>query len=144
MINRRPRGNALTFALIVGAIMATVAFAATMLLPYASADLDDHLTQARLQSAADSALEEALANLNAGRSPEFSRRIDSAEVNVKKTSENADAMGLTFDCRAPGQSATSRDGEWKALATISLAKIARGVWRVRQYKRTTELLGRAY
>src|SRR5262249_50904460 len=124
--------------LVFAAVLATIAFAATILLPMGAQQLDAHHDSALAQSLADGALEEGLANLRAGQPVEFRREIAASgwtQVRELSDQRTADKIELLAEAQCSA-SRTAPDGkpcECRASIRASAVKDAKGVWRVRKY-----------
>jgi len=141
MRTRNVRGQALTMVLMIAAILATMAFAASALLPLGAEMLDDHEELALAQSFADSAIEEALANLHAGSSPEFSHDIDdqnvkgSVRVRQLGKPETPDSVELiaVSQMTSPRMGRNDKPMEWRIRIRTLAMRDAAGNWRVKEY-----------
>lgn len=112
MSSTRPRGNALVFVLLLIAVIMLIVYAGTTLQPLEAKALDQHLNALSQEALLDSAIEEALANLQAGRSPEFSREFSingqSAQVTARQSRTTTDAVTLEITSTLPHAENESR------------------------------------
>lgn len=135
----QPRGNALTFVLILIAVIMTIIFAATMLQPVSARALDDHYQRQSLQACADAALDDALARLQSGKAAEFeSDRVDgsnSLHARVQQLGAPSDDHELLITVRetpSPHPPSDAAALERKMTVNATVTKGA-GVWRVQKY-----------
>lgn len=137
----RQRGIALTIVLVLSVILATIAFVAASLLPYCAEGIDVQREMELAQSLADGALEESLANLRAGRSPECLRQISEQRLNgsagVRELTELREPrrIELLAGCRFTS-ARLGRDGKQiqiRYAIRVTVSKDNSGIWRTNKY-----------
>jgi hypothetical protein len=138
------RGNALLIVLWLIGLLFVFVLAATLLMRPAGAALDLHHDFARAHCAADSALQKALANLNAGRLEGQAGFADGngelRESAVVRPPAGPDTKALEVTATGKARSRTPLESALpgQAWANVCLRAVVKqdgaGVWRVAAYK----------
>ncbi len=135
-MSRKHRGVALTFVLLLIALLLAIVSAGALLLPLQTRALDEHYEYEACRALSDAALEEAAAHLDAGESPEFSRELSvGGEKGFAKTLQLGKSdreRELIITTRMPATQASRIDNlarEWNLTLRTTLLKSKQG-WRV--------------
>ena len=132
----KPRGMVLVLALLLSALVVVMATSAFMLLRPAAQRLDQRAAFDRAQAAADGALDEALARLDAGARATFERKDSSAALRVEASAEDTgeQIILVTAHARAEAWQAQDPARAWAAVRVQAwAARGPGGRWNVRRY-----------
>jgi len=117
----RRSGFSMMLVLMVLGVLTLLCTAGTLLMNPAGTALDTHLAALRARELADGAVQQALANLDAGRAPDF----QSADVAA-----HFDGTNLQVTASAPVAGQTVARTELRASATLEKTD---GRWQVRSF-----------
>ena len=133
---RGTRGFTLLLVLIVMIALSALAVGAAILLRPTTLSLDLHEELARAQLAADAALQESLARLDAGESAAFARTQPGGErTSAEKILDGASREILVVSrFRVSAPDGRERWAVARLKATVARSGTASGHWRLTQYR----------